>query len=190
MRPSCRQLPAYYGVAASILAVPATAMIWLAWRDGRRALTPILIGVLAAAAGLLICVLVYGDAFLSNLLDERQYELLRPLKGIGRLQWVLPALAIWAVWAWHARHTAVARFTALYIGVGLASYLIQWFGQSVLDNAQFDLLVATAVGIGLAYENVGSIRSAFRDWKPPAFAPGSSWCFSFGCWRPGVPSRR
>jgi len=36
-----------------------------------------------------------------------------------------------------------ARFTGLYVGIACASYLAQWTGEDNLDNAQFDLVIAT-----------------------------------------------
>ncbi len=141
----------------NIIAIPVTTLLWLALRDGRRAIVPVAVGALAAAAGLLLCIAVYGDAFLANLFTDRLYALKRVIASTGRLQWVLPALVIWAIWAWQARHTMAARFTALFVAIGLVSYFAQWAGESVLDNAQFDLLIAFAIGIGLAFEHAGAV---------------------------------
>jgi hypothetical protein len=139
----------------NIVVIPATVLLWLMLRDGRRAIPTVIAGVAAAVIGLLICVGVYGEAFLQNLFVERSYVLSRAVMGLGRLQWVLPAIILWAVWAVQARATKPARFTALFIGLGVLCYLVQWTGESVSDNAQFDLLFGTAVGIGVAFEGVG-----------------------------------
>ena len=141
----------------NIVVIPATALLWLALRDWRRALRPILVGALGAGLGLLLCIVIFGDTFLLNLLAPRHYRFLRVLENVGRLQWVLPAMIVWAIWAWHARNTAAARFTALYIGLGLFFYLVQWAGEGVVDNAQFDLVIAVAIGLGVAFERIGDI---------------------------------
>jgi hypothetical protein len=139
----------------NIVAVPVTTLLWLVGRDWRRAMLPLAIGAGAAALGLLVCVLVYGDVFLANLMTPRPYHLERALKGLGRLQWILPALAPWAIWAAaEAKHDA-ARFTALFIAGAFAAYVIQWSGDAILDNAQFDLVIATAVGLGMAFDGAG-----------------------------------
>jgi hypothetical protein len=146
----------------NIIAVPATALIWLWLRDGRRALRPTLIGFGAALIGLVICVAIYGDVFLVNLLTPRAYRLTRALDALGRAQWVAPALVIWALWAWSERTIWQARFTALYIGVATAAYLIQWTGEDILDNAQFDLVIAVAIGLGVTFDRVAATPFARR----------------------------
>src|SRR5208337_2212283 len=78
----------------NIVAVPVTALLWLAIHDWRRAIWPAIAGAGAAAAGLLICVALYGDVFLANLLTSRPSHIMRAVYGLGRLQWILPALVL------------------------------------------------------------------------------------------------
>jgi hypothetical protein len=146
----------------NIIAVPATVLVWLLLRDRWRALRPAAIGIAAAAAGLAICVAVYGDVFFANLLTPRPHRLMRAISGIGRAQWILPAIALWAMWAWSERRTFAARFTALYIGIAFAAFLLQWTGEDILDNAQFDLVIASAIGIGVAFDRAGATAFAKR----------------------------
>jgi hypothetical protein len=87
---------------------------------------------------------------------------MRALGGIGRAQWILPALAIWALWAWRERETFAARFTGLWIGIALAVFVVQWGGEDILDNAQFDLVIATAVGVGIAFDRIAATAFAQR----------------------------
>jgi hypothetical protein len=139
----------------NIVAVPVTSLLWLIGRDWRRTMLPLAVGAVAAALGLLVCVLIYGDVFLANLMTVRTYHVERALKGLGRLQWILPALALWAIWAVaKAKHDA-ARFTTLFIAVAFVAYVVQWSGDAILDNAQFDLVIATAVGLGMAFDRAG-----------------------------------
>jgi hypothetical protein len=146
----------------NIIAVPATVLIWLAMRDGRRAIAPIVIGAVAAVFGLALCTAIYGEPFIANMLAPRAHRFGRVISSLGRLQWVAPGLVIWAIWAWSERATALARFSILYVTTALVAYLLQWSGESVLDNAQFDLIVAVAVGLGLAYERIGASPLAAR----------------------------
>jgi hypothetical protein len=139
----------------NIIAVPVTALAWLAIRDWRRALWPAAIGAGAAALGLAICVAVYGDVFLANLLTVRPYRLMRAVNGLGRLQWILPALVLWGIWVAAEPESQAARFTKVFVAVAFAAFVAQWSGEAILDNAQFDLVIATAVGLGLAFDRAG-----------------------------------
>ena len=146
----------------NIVAIPTTVFIWLALRDGRLAIRPIAVGVCAGILGLALCVAIYGEPFISNMLTPRSYSLLRVGKSLGRLQWVAPALVLWAIWAWSERQHWLARLTALQVGLALFSYLVQWSGEAVVDNAQSDLVVAVAIGLGIAYDRIGAIGLAAR----------------------------
>jgi hypothetical protein len=141
----------------NVVVIPATMLIWLLLRDGSKALRPVALGIGAVLTGLLLCIVLYGDAFLANMLTPRSYSLARGIASLGRLQWILPALIVWAVWAAHAWRTSLARFLALYIGVGLSAYFVQWTGGDVLDNAQLDLVIAAAIGLGIGFERGGEL---------------------------------
>jgi hypothetical protein len=146
----------------NIVAVPVTALAFLAIRDWRRALLPAAVGAGAAALGLAICVAVYGDLFLTNLLTPRPYDLMRAVKGLGRLQFILPALVMWGIWVAAEPNSGAARFTKLFVAVAFAAFVVQWSGEAVLDNAQFDLVIATAVGLGLAFDRAGKTAFGLR----------------------------
>jgi hypothetical protein len=74
-------------------------------------------------------------------------------------------MVLWGIWAWHERRSKTARLTALLIGVALVLCLVQKSGTGVDENAQFELIFATAVGIGLAYD--GLLRDPLRNgWSP------------------------
>jgi hypothetical protein len=151
----------------NVVAVPAATLAWLLLQDGRRAISPIVLGAGAAALGLALCVAAFGDVFIANLLTPRPYSVVRALSWLGRLQWVLPALVVWALWAWSNRRDQAARFSALFIAIALAVYVVQTSSEAVLINAQFDLVIATAIGLGLAYDGAG--RTAFgRDYGADA----------------------
>ena len=134
-----------------IIVMPAVALLWLFLKDRRLGLRAALFGVTAAIAGLALCRAIYGADFIADLLMPRTYHLDRSLYALGRLQFVLPAIAVWAVWAWFERETSAARFTALLIGFGLATYVLRKAGAGVDENAQFELVFATAIGVGMAF---------------------------------------
>ena len=154
----------------NIVAVPLTALIWLAVKDWRRAVLPIAIGAGAAALGLLICIAVYGDVFLANLLTARPYRVMRAINGLGRLQWILPALLLWGIWIAAEPKSRAAQFTKLFVAVAFTAYLVQWSGEAILDNAQFDLVIATAIGLGLAFDRAGATPFGRRHGETAARA--------------------
>jgi len=154
----------------NIVAVPVTALLWLGLPDWRRAVLPAVIGAGAAALGLVICIAAYGDVFLANLLTPRPLGVMRAINGLGRLQWILPALALWGIWIAAEPRTRAARFTMLFVAVSFAVYLLQWAGEAILDNAQFDLVIATAVGLGLAFDRAGATAFGRRHGETAARA--------------------
>jgi hypothetical protein len=154
----------------NVVAVPLTALIWLAIKDWRRAVLPIVIGAGAATLGLLICIAAYGDVFLSNLLTARPYRVMRAINGLGRLQWILPALVLWGIWIAAEPNSRAARFTMLFVAVAFVAYLVQWSGAAILDNAQFDLVIATAIGLGLAFDRAGKTALGLRHGETTARA--------------------
>jgi hypothetical protein len=147
----------------NIIAVPVTALAWLALTGWRRAVAPAVAGAGAAALGLAVCVLVYGDVFLANLLTARPSSVMRALNGLGRLQFILPALVLWGIWAAAEPRSRAARFTMLFVAVGFAAFVAQWSGEAILDNAQFDLAIAAAVGLGLAFDRAGKTPFGQRN---------------------------
>jgi hypothetical protein len=154
----------------NIVAVPLAALLWLCVKDWRRAVLPIVIGAGAATLGLLICIAAFGDVFLSNLLTARPYRVMRAINGLGRLQWILPALVLWGIWIASEPNSRAARFTMLFVAVAFVAYLVQWSGAAILDNAQFDLVIATAIGLGLAFDRAGKTPLGLRHGETAARA--------------------
>lgn len=105
----------------TLFAVPCCAFLWLLNADWRLALRGGIAGGAAAIGGLVICSAFYGPAFFEQLTMPRIMHAHRLVAGFGRLQWIIPAFIIWAVWAWDRRRTEQARFTVLFVILG---YLI------------------------------------------------------------------
>ena len=146
----------------NIIAIPFTAIAWLLLRDRTRAIRPVLSSAAAALAGLLLCTAIYGRAFPDNLFASREYALAHVVGHLGHLQWSALALVIWGSWAFSARTSTAARFTALHVGVGLIACLLQWLGHGVGRNAEFDLIIALGIGIGVAFEQIETSLLARR----------------------------
>ncbi|WP_295850566.1 hypothetical protein [Tardiphaga sp.] len=138
----------------NLVAIPITAVAWLILTTGRRAARPILLSGFACLAGLGLCVASFGNDFIGNMLANRQYAFANVLTNIGHLQWSALALVIWAGWALYNPDLRAARFTALHIASGLLACILQWFGHGVSGNAEFDLILALGIGIGVTFADV------------------------------------
>jgi hypothetical protein len=149
----------------NFITLPLVALIWL-WLDNwRLGLRASLVGAAASGLGLAICAFMFAPYFIPDMLFPRTSHLARALSTLGRLQFILPALVLWAIWAWQARRTKMARLTAFLIAVALVLCLLQKSGAGVDENAQFELIFAAAVGIGVAYD--GLLRDPLRTgWSP------------------------
>jgi hypothetical protein len=144
----------------NFITLPLVAIFWLWFENWRLGLRATLTGAAASALGLAICAVMFAPYFIPDMLFPRTTHLARGLSTLGRLQFILPAMALWAIWAWHARREMIARLTALLMAVAFVLCLVQKSGAGVDENAQFELIFATAVGIGVAYD--GLLRDPLR----------------------------
>jgi hypothetical protein len=149
------------------LAMPVVALLWLARDDWKLGLRAAIVGGVASVAGLAILAFAYPN-FIADMLLPRTYHLDRALDAIGRLQFVLPAMVLWGIWARTERTTPAARFSAWLILAGLLSYLLQKAGAGVDENVQIELVFAVGVGIGMAFERLP--LQSWGGWTPRAIS--------------------
>jgi hypothetical protein len=146
----------------TLLGVPATALCWLGLANPRLALRAALVGVGAAALGLAICGAAYGDAFFRELFMHRGLVVRRAAVALVYMQWIAPALLVFAIWAWHQRQEESVRFTTVFLINAFVVYFLQMLGAGVDYNAQFELTVAAAIGLALAFDRIGAIPAVQR----------------------------
>ncbi|TYL80237.1 hypothetical protein [Bradyrhizobium cytisi] len=137
----------------NMIAIPLAAIAWLLIRRGRSAFPDIAVSAAVAAAGLALCGILFGLDFFRNLFVSRHYGLSHLLSNVGHLQWSAPAFLSWLTWVLFSRSQA-ARFTALHVPIGLGACLLQWLGDKIYGNAEFDLIIALAIGVGVAFEEI------------------------------------
>jgi hypothetical protein len=147
----------------NVVAIPLTVFIWLEFVDRRQARRAVVVGAGAVLLGLAICDLIWGSAFFAQLLTPRIYSLEHVWSGLGRLQWIAPALLIFVIWVPHDWQHTAARFVALFVAIAFVLQCVQKLGDGVADNAQFELAVASAVGLGLAFDRI-KVWPAAQNW--------------------------
>jgi hypothetical protein len=152
----------------NIVAIPVTAISWLFITRSRYAFPATIISAAACMIGIAGCVVIFGSGFLANLLANRHHALSHVIGNIGHLQWSGLALFVWAGWAFSARKSEAARFTALHIGSSLFACILQWFGDGVSGNAEFDLILALGIGVGVVFTRIEASWLAKRI--------GAGWC--------------
>jgi hypothetical protein len=146
----------------TLLAIPLAALLWLALIDRRLALRAALIGAAASAIGLALCWLAYGGDFFRQMLLPREIIPLMAYLALDRLYWIFPALLIVALWAVCDRRSPAARLVAIFVAVSFVGLMLQKMGVGVDDNAQFELVFAVAMGLGLAFDRILALPLAAR----------------------------
>lgn len=146
----------------NIVAVPVTALLFTGFSNWRRAVVPTAAGAVAAAVGLAACIAIIGDVFVANFLTPRVHDGMRAVYALGRAQYLLPALVLWGVWVATEPRSRAARFTMVFVATGFVTFFLQSAGDGVDDNAQFDLVIATATGLGMAFDRAGATAFGCR----------------------------
>jgi len=146
----------------TLLSVPVAALSYLGSIDLKRGLRGGLVGVGMAALGLALCAVLFGDAFFQNLLMPREYSLFQALRRVGWIQWLAPALGIFAVWAWYQRKSSAARFIGLFVIAAFVNQFVQMTGAGVIHNVHFELAAAAALAVGRAFSGVEDVPFAQR----------------------------
>lgn len=146
-----------------LIALPASALIWLALDRPRAAARALACGVAACGAGLLICYAAFGDNFFHQLMMPRVVGWQNLDAALAHLKPLAGAMAVSAVWIVYDWRDGLARKMAVLLGLTLASGFVQSLGDGVDVNACFELLFALAIGLGLAFGKMHAlgVRLAF-----------------------------
>ena len=150
----------------NVAAIPVAALIWLALDDWHKGLRAALFGAVATVAGLATCAWVWSPHFVNDMLMPRTYHIDRALSFMRATNVWLPALGLWALWAWPERQSKAARFTMLHISASFALFLLQRSAQGVGANGQFDLVFAIAIGMGIAFDHLPLYVGRWIGWQP------------------------
>jgi len=141
-------------VKHNIIAMPVTVFVWLALFRRREAMKCFCVAAITIIAGTAICYALFGRDFFLNILSPRHYSLKRALRTFGELEWVSVGLIACIYNAWARRRDMNVQLCSCLIAIGLGSCFLQKSGAGVDINAQFDLVIAAAMGLGLAFTQI------------------------------------
>jgi hypothetical protein len=138
----------------NVIAMPLTAFLWLGLHRRREAVKCFCVATIAVITGIAICYALFGRNFFLNILSPRQYSFKWELSSLRDLEGVSVALLACVYNAWARRRDASVRLCSCLIGIALGSNFLQRTGAGVDINAQFDLIIAVAMGLGLAFTQI------------------------------------
>ena len=142
-------------VKHNLLAIPASAFVYLLITRPSLAIRVAIFGVAVCAVFAALTISVYGWNFVEQLTMPRQIMLLRPLKSLGRLQWVAPVWPFWIAWLRSSSDLRAKRITVILVVAGVATWLFWRLAPAVSENVQFELVFATSLCVAVT---VGGFR--------------------------------
>jgi 4-amino-4-deoxy-L-arabinose transferase-like glycosyltransferase len=147
----------------NIIAMPLAAFLWLARHRSREAVKCFCVAAITILTGTAICYALFGQNFFLNILSPRHYSLNRSRYAFEDLEWVSVGLlaCVYNDWARGRCDTNVQLCSSL-IAIGLASYYLQKGGTGVDINAEFDVVIGVAIGLGLAFTQISQWPIARR----------------------------
>jgi len=157
-------------VKHNIIAMPLTAFLWLGLDRRREAVKCFCIAAIVIITGAAICYALFGRNFFLNILSPRHYSLKKVLRSFRDLEWVSVGLVACLYNAWARRRDVSVQLCSCFIAIALGSYLLQKGGAGVDINAQFDLVIAIAIGLGLAFTQISLWPVARPFWPGQAQA--------------------
>jgi len=141
-------------VKHNIIAMPLTAFAWLGVNRRREALKCLGVAAMVIVIGTAICYVSFGRDFFFNIFAPRQCSLVKAIRSYKALQWIAPGLIACVCNGWARWRDQNVRLSSVLIAIALAAFFLQRTGAGVWTSAQFDLVIAVAIGVGLAYTQI------------------------------------
>ncbi len=148
----------------NIVVMPLASLIWLGIHKPRRMIEMVIFSIGVMTAGFVLCSEQYGADFFSNMMTPRNYDWKLVYGAIGHLQWLAVGLAAWFYAASKLVDPRV-RLCNLLIVLALIIFFFQKSAEGVACNAQFELVIAVSIGVGLVFEFMPGLPIAHR-FKP------------------------
>lgn len=161
----------------NLVALPLAVTAWLAWYDRRALAVWCGVGALGLLAGFGLTTMLYGPAFLADLLHHARTLTAAGLADGARkltefLGLLLAAGLLWAGPPPDAPARRIRAFVTLFLSMGLGTGLFQRMGDGVNANAHFDTLIAACLAVGLVLSRPETTLGGRQ------FGPGLPACLS------------
>ena len=129
----------------SLWAMPLSLFVYMIWTAPRRALVFAATGMVLAAVGLAVCLVIWGDDFVQQLMMPRHASWTAAVGQLDGMSWFVVAAILFA---WSGRgswHQPFTRFTAIFLVIAFLVDVLQRRGDGVDVNAEMELALASAM---------------------------------------------
>lgn len=151
-----------------VIALPLASLVWLLLYR-RHLLRPwLMTGAAVGLAAFAACYALYGQNFLANMLFPRVLSLSALGKNVALITKPAVPLVVFGAVAWSMRRSRdeAMTFAGLAIAAGLLVLVLLGSAHGVSINIAFDLVIAAAIGLGLASDRIAAIAGAKADaWR-------------------------
>jgi hypothetical protein len=156
-------------VKHTVVALPLASAIWLLRFRYDRFWLWLITGLAAAAAALVLLLLIYGGSFAENIFFPRSFDLKTLGTNVALISKVMVPLGVYCIVAWRCRDDSdeAMAFAGAAIIAGLAVLCAFGSARGVSTNSVFDLVIGCAIGLGLAWDRLGSVvrTGAADSWR-------------------------
>ena len=149
----------------NIITLPLSAMLGLVlWRRWRALRFSLFFSLVLAVIGLACCYGCYGADFSNNFLTPRSWMLEKASDALGDLYSLWIGIFLWLLIAWRERQQKSVQLITIMMIMALVVGFLQRLGSGVFVNAQFDLVIAVAIAMGLGFQLLSKKESWQLVW--------------------------
>lgn len=137
----------------NIITLPLSAMLGLVlWHRWRALKWSFLFSGLLVIIGVFCCYSCYGNDFFHNFLAPRSWMLEKIYDALGDLQSLAIGMLLWLLIATTESQDRRVQFITAMMFMALILGFVQRLGSGVFVNAQFDLVIVTAIAMGFGFQ--------------------------------------
>ncbi|MEI6417190.1 MAG: hypothetical protein WCO92_05665, partial [Verrucomicrobiota bacterium] len=149
----------------NIITMPCSGILGLVlWRRWRALRFSLFFSGMLAVIGLACCYGCYGADFLHNFLTPRSWMLEKTSDALGDLHSLWIGIFLWLFIAWRERQQKPVQLITIMMMMALIVGFLQRLGSGVFVNAQFDLVIAVAIAMGLGFQLLSQKESWQLIW--------------------------